>query len=69
MITWMKRIIPKQQKFSFRVLIFCQLQPAVTYESVAYMKKACVQILEFLNIEFHDVIKCLSMKQEIRFTE
>ena len=27
------------------------------------------QILEFYILKFHDVIKCLSIKQEIRFTE
>ena len=27
------------------------------------------QILEFYIFKFHDVIKCLSTKQEIRFTE
>ena len=43
-ITWCGgRIIFKQQKFSFRVLlsfclIFCQFQPGVAYKNVAYKK-------------------------------
>ena len=46
MIVWVKNIIFKQHKFSFRVLlsiclIFCKFQPGIVYEGVAYKKRAC----------------------------
>ena len=28
-----------------------------------------IQVLEFQNLKFHDIMKFLSMKQEVHFTE
>ena len=45
----------------------CQTRKNVHFES--YFRSRGNQILEFYIFKFHDVIKCLSIKQKICFTE
>ena len=61
---------------TFLLVYFLDLNESTcqTRENVFFRFKSSVcsrenQILEFYIFKFHDVIKCLSIKQEIHFTE
>ena len=47
----------------------CQTRKNIFYFTSKALCSRENQLLEFLIFKFHDVIKCLSIRQEIHFTE